>query len=147
MHPITLLISLMTLSVSIASESLPDGRPDLQRLHDLRHYQQIHDFIDASGVFVLEDYYQSGRIDRQTLFDIAALTGSLDLFYQHSRVEEQENSDRTELMVALRYAQSEDPSAFRLFRPYLRSVTDEECESMKTDLFSTTKQEEQSETI
>lgn len=132
--------------MSLASESsctftLSDGRPDLQSLHDQRLYHQIHEFVDASGVFVLEDYYQSGHIDRQTLFDIAALTGSLDLFYQHSRVKEQEHSDRSELMTALRYAQSEDPSAFRLFRPYLRSVTDEEWDSMKSELFSTTQQQ------
>lgn len=138
--PIPVLIGLVTTITKGAqfSYTLPDNRPDLQQLHDNRQYQEIHDFIDMAGAFVLEDYYLTGLINRQTLFNIAALTGFIDVFYMYSRVGTQEQTSRSELMTAMRYAQSEDPMTFRMIRANLRCLSDAEWEIINRDLFSTT---------
>ncbi len=117
----------------ICSSSITDTI-DLKHLHDTNQHDAIIKFIESAGAFVLEEFYHEKAIDEQTLFDIAALTGNLELFYCYSRVSEEERQTRDQFVKAVKYA---TPSADRYGygRPASREITSEEWTELQSRIF------------
>lgn len=127
-----LLRAMQSSSDPFLSYKLPSDQIDLQRLHDDHQYELLHDFADTMGAFVLEDYYQLGLIDQQTLLDIAALTGCLDLFYSQERMKD---DDLWALRRAIQYSHGE---GIRHYGSPLRQFSQSEWDDLVSSaLYST----------
>lgn len=74
--------------------------------HDQRRFFEIIKFVSDNGLWSLQSAYDLHHIDRQTLLDIAALTGYLGFFYLENGLSWQEKTSRRQLIHAISWTMS-----------------------------------------